>query len=77
MKIVTTFHQPSSVLGSLKCRLSTRDLDHLVVTKLNRVEVYSLQSTGVKLECSLEIYGKLAAVKAIPIPVSSYVHVLR
>ncbi|KXN88147.1 DNA damage-binding protein 1a [Leucoagaricus sp. SymC.cos] len=67
MKIVTTFHQPSSTLTSLKCRLSTRDVEHLVVAKLNRIEVYSLQPSGVKLECSREIYGKVASVKAIPI----------
>ncbi|KAF5360619.1 hypothetical protein D9756_004828 [Leucocoprinus leucothites] len=71
MKIVTTFHQPSSVLASLKCRLSARDIEHLVVAKLNRIEVYSLQPTGVRLECSREIYGKVTAVKAIPIPKSS------
>jgi DNA damage-binding protein 1 len=70
MKIVATFHQPSSVLASLRCRLSTRDIEHLVVAKLNRVEVYSLQPTGASHDCSLEVYGKVAAVKAIPIPVN-------
>jgi DNA damage-binding protein 1 len=69
MRIVTTFHQPSSVLASVRCRLSARDADHLVVAKLNRVEVYSLRSAGTSLECSLEVYGKVAAVKAIPISV--------
>lgn len=69
MKIVTTFHQPSSVLASLKCRLSICDVEHLIVAKLNRIEVFSLQPTGVRLECSLEISGKVTAVKAIPIPV--------
>lgn len=69
MKIVTTFHHPSSVLASLKCRLSARDVEHLVVANLNRIQVYSLQPTGVNQECSLEIYGKVAALKAIAIPV--------
>lgn len=71
MKIVTTFHQPSSVLSSVRCRLSTRDIEHLVVAKLNRVEVYSLQPTGASHECSLGVYGKVASVKAIPIPVNA------
>jgi len=71
MKIVATFHQPSSVLASVKCRLSISNVEHLVVAKLNRIEVFSLQPTGVKFECSLEIFGKVTAVKAIPIPVRS------
>ncbi|TFK70374.1 hypothetical protein BDN72DRAFT_542903 [Pluteus cervinus] len=67
MKIVTTFHQPSSVLDSVKCSLSTHDLDHLVVAKLNRVDVYSLQPHGTQYECGLDIWGKVVCVKAIPI----------
>lgn len=69
MKIVTTFHQPSSVLASLKCRLSSKNIEHLVVAKLNRIQVYSIRPTGVQQECFLEIHGKVATVKAIPIPV--------
>ncbi|KAF9454820.1 hypothetical protein P691DRAFT_716708 [Macrolepiota fuliginosa MF-IS2] len=71
MKIVTTFHQPSSVLASLKCRLSSSDVEHLVVAKLNRIQVYSIQPTGIKQTCSLEIHGKVTSIKAIPISKST------
>lgn len=69
MKIVSTFHQPSSVIGSLKTRLASAELEHLVIAKLNRLDVFSLQPEGLKHECSLEIWGKVLSVKAIPISV--------
>ncbi|KAF9463019.1 CPSF A subunit region-domain-containing protein [Collybia nuda] len=71
MKIVTTFHQPSSVFSSVRCQLSSRDLDHLVVAKLNRIDVYSLQPNGLQHECGLEIWGKVLVVKAVPVSGSS------
>ncbi|KAL0960839.1 hypothetical protein HGRIS_005855 [Hohenbuehelia grisea] len=71
MKLVTTFHQPSSVLCSVKCRLSTRDLEHLVVARPNRVEVYSLQTDGLNLECTHEVWGRALSLRALPIPGST------
>ncbi|KAF9013379.1 CPSF A subunit region-domain-containing protein [Cyathus striatus] len=71
MKIVTTFHSSSSVLASVKCRLGARDIEHLVVAKLNRIEVYSITSQGLQFELRTEIWGKVVTIKAIPIPGSS------
>ncbi|KAF8630852.1 hypothetical protein AX17_005211 [Amanita inopinata Kibby_2008] len=71
MKIVTTFHQPSSVLCSVKCHLGSSDVEHLVVGKLNRLVVYSIQPHGLQQECTTEVWGKVLSVKAIPIPRSS------
>ncbi|GLB38302.1 putative CPSF A subunit region [Lyophyllum shimeji] len=68
MKVVATFHQPSSTLASVKCKLSSRDLEHLVVAKTNRVDVYSLQPHGLKHQCGLEIWGKVFSLKSVPIP---------
>ncbi|KAK2459647.1 hypothetical protein APHAL10511_008292 [Amanita phalloides] len=68
MKVVTTFHQPSSVLSSLKCRLATRDTEHLVIGKLNKVIVYSIQPHGLQKECSVDVWGKVLSIKSIPIP---------
>ncbi|KAF8895272.1 CPSF A subunit region-domain-containing protein [Infundibulicybe gibba] len=76
MKIVSTFHQPSSVLSSVKCRLSTRDLEHLVVAKTNRIDIYSLQPHGLQHEHTQEIWGKILCVKAVPIPGSIRSNVL-
>ena len=70
MKVVATFHPPSSVVSTVKCRLASRDLEHLVVAKVNRVDVYSLQKHGLQHECGVDVWGKVLCVKAIPISVS-------
>lgn len=72
MKAVTTFHKPSSVSSSVKCTLIPgSDLEFLVVAKLDRLEVFSLQPEGLKLECDLEIWGRLLAVKAVAVEVGT------
>jgi len=71
MKVVSTFHPSSSVLSSVKCRLSTRDLEHLVVAKLNRIDVYSLRAHGLQHECGLEVWGKICSLKALKVSVRS------
>lgn len=64
MKVVTTFHQPSSVAHSLKCTLSTDQL-HLVVARLNTLEVYSAQPEGLRHECTAELYGRISVIRTI------------
>ncbi|KAJ7505532.1 CPSF A subunit region-domain-containing protein [Mycena galericulata] len=66
MKIVSTFHQPSSVLCSLKCHLTSAGIEHLVVAKLNGLEVYSVQSEGLKHECNWDVWGNILSVKSVP-----------
>ncbi|KAF5338915.1 hypothetical protein D9611_008687 [Ephemerocybe angulata] len=68
MKVVTTFHASSSVVSSAKCCLTaSRELEFLVVAKLNRIEVYSLQASGLQYECGVDVWGKVLCVKALPI----------
>ncbi|KAH9042112.1 CPSF A subunit region-domain-containing protein [Lactarius pseudohatsudake] len=67
MRIVSTFHPPSSVTDVVKCRLtSDRSLIHLVVAKSNRLDIYSVQPSGLSYECGAEIWGRIVVVKAIP-----------
>ncbi|KAF9561348.1 hypothetical protein CPC08DRAFT_689138 [Agrocybe pediades] len=66
MKVVSTFHPSSSVVSSLKCTLATKDLEHLVVAKLNRIDVYSVNAHGLEHDCGLDIWGKICSVKALP-----------
>ncbi|KAF9069809.1 CPSF A subunit region-domain-containing protein [Rhodocollybia butyracea] len=70
-RIVSTFHQSSSVISSVKCSLSSAGLEHLVVAKLNGLQVFSIRESGLQLECSLEVQGKVRLVRAIPIQDSS------
>ena len=81
MRVVATFHPPSSVVQSIKCRLNPADdLEYLVVAKTNRLEVYSLQAEGLHRECSTEIWGRVVALRALSVDVSAitigtiYVH---
>lgn len=67
MKVVTTLHRSSAVLHSLKCNLSAQaELGHLVIAKINRIEVSSIQAEGLKPECSLEIWGRVVSIRAVP-----------
>ncbi|KIP10587.1 hypothetical protein PHLGIDRAFT_125454 [Phlebiopsis gigantea 11061_1 CR5-6] len=67
MKVITTLHPPSAVISSVKCTLSAKsELGHLVVAKPNRIEVSSLQPEGLKAECSLEIWGRIMSIRAVP-----------
>ncbi|KAH9841501.1 mono-functional DNA-alkylating methyl methanesulfonate N-term-domain-containing protein [Rhodofomes roseus] len=75
MRVVATFHQPSSVVSSARCSL-TADQEFLVVGKTNRIEVFSLQADGLRKECSLEIWGRVVAVKALPVGDTSKILVL-
>ncbi|GJE83978.1 DNA damage-binding protein 1 [Phanerochaete sordida] len=67
MKVVTTLHQPSAVVSSVKCRLASNyELGHLVVAKTNRVEVSSIHPEGLKRECGLDIWGRVLSIRAVP-----------
>lgn len=70
MKIISTFHPSSSVVSSVKCRLASRDLEHLVIAKLSRIDVYSIQPQKLQHETGLDVWGKICSVKALPISVS-------
>ncbi|KZT73848.1 hypothetical protein DAEQUDRAFT_357103 [Daedalea quercina L-15889] len=65
MRVVATFHQPSSVVSSAKCKLTAAQ-EFVVVGKTNRVEIFSLQPDGLRRECHLEIWGRIICVKALP-----------
>ncbi|KAL0569702.1 hypothetical protein V5O48_012262 [Marasmius crinis-equi] len=66
-RVTATFHSSSSVLSSVKCSLSSRDRQHLVVGKLDCLEVYSVQQDKLQLECTYQVTGKLRTVKAVAI----------
>ncbi|KAI0283998.1 hypothetical protein BGY98DRAFT_949918 [Russula aff. rugulosa BPL654] len=56
MRVVSTFHPPSSVIDAINCRLTAdSSVIHLAVTKPNRVDIYSVQPSGLRHECGTEI----------------------
>ncbi|KAI0754895.1 mono-functional DNA-alkylating methyl methanesulfonate N-term-domain-containing protein [Daedaleopsis nitida] len=67
MRVVGTFHPSSSVTRSLKCCLTTNTtLEHLVVAKTDRLEVYSLLPEGLREECTTDMWGRVVGLQAIP-----------
>ncbi|KAI5118862.1 hypothetical protein M0805_005306 [Coniferiporia weirii] len=77
MKAVSTFHQPTSVVASLKTTLTgDTDIEHLVVAKTCILEVFAILPDGLHLQHSLEVWGRIASIQAIPIENSSKHHLL-
>ena len=75
MKVITTYHPSSSVQYSVKATLTADpELEFLVVGKLDKLQVYSIQPEGLKLECTLELWGRVMAITAIPRDVSLILH---
>ncbi|KAI0647974.1 CPSF A subunit region-domain-containing protein [Trametes meyenii] len=67
MRVVGTFHPSSSISRSLKCCLTPDPtLEHLVVAKTEKLEVYSLQLDGPKLECTADLWGRIVGLQAVP-----------
>ncbi|KAJ3856320.1 CPSF A subunit region-domain-containing protein [Lentinula lateritia] len=66
-RIASTFHPSSSVISSVKCSLASRELEHLVIAKLNSLTVYSILESKLQLECNLDVRGKVRLVRAVPI----------
>ncbi|KIK96855.1 hypothetical protein PAXRUDRAFT_10541 [Paxillus rubicundulus Ve08.2h10] len=77
MKVVATFHPPSSVVDSLKCTLADEfGSEFLVVAKLNKVDIYSIQPGGLHHEQGIEIWGRIRAVKSVPVVRTSRLNLL-
>ena len=67
MRVIGTFHPSSSVSRSVKCALTQdKSLEHLVVAKTDKLEVYSLRPDGLKKECSTDMWGRVVGLQAIP-----------
>jgi len=70
MKVVSTFHHPSAVSCSTKCKFSPDDREYLVVGKTNRLELYSLQHKGLNLESTLDVWGHVVTIRPVEFTVS-------
>ena len=70
MKVVSTFHPPSAVSCSAKCKFVPDNREYLVVGKANRLELYSLQPKGLHLESTLDIWGHIVTIRPVEFSVS-------
>lgn len=65
MKVVSTFHHPSAVTCSAKCKFAPDNREYLVVGKTNRLELYSLQPKGLHLESTLDVWAQIVAIRPV------------
>ena len=70
MKVVSTFHPPSAVSCSAKCKFVPDNREYLVVGKANRLELYSLQPKGLHLESTLDVWGHIVTIRPVEFSVS-------
>ena len=71
MKAIATFHHPTSVVGSLKTTLTDdEDTEYLVVAKSSILEVFAILPDALRLQCVLEIWGRITSLQAVPTDVS-------
>jgi len=70
MKVVSTFHHPSAVSCSVKCKFVPDNREYLVVGKTNHLELYSLQPKGLYLESTLDVWGHVVTIRPVEFSVS-------
>ncbi len=93
-RITSTFHASSSVVSSFKARLVAPHSysgnsngagiggpEHLVIAKIDSIEVHSILKDGLKKECSIAVRGRVGGVWGVKVPVSvlhtNYIHLGR
>ncbi|KAG8965789.1 hypothetical protein FRC03_000160 [Tulasnella sp. 419] len=65
MLSVSTWHAPSSVSHSVRCRFISDGAENLIVGRLNRIEVYALSPTGSVLQTSFDTWGTMTSLNAV------------
>lgn len=65
MKVVSTFHPPSSVVDSVKVVAADGE-EHLVVAKPDRLDVFSIQPDGLQHQTGLHISARILRLRPLP-----------
>ncbi|KAH8824837.1 mono-functional DNA-alkylating methyl methanesulfonate N-term-domain-containing protein [Flagelloscypha sp. PMI_526] len=67
MRLVSTFHPPSVVLHSLKCKLDDSENEYFVTAGPSHIDVYALSETGLIHHTGLDVWGSIQRIVAVPI----------
>ena len=66
MKLVATFHGPTSVSHSIKCTLEDdEDVEFLVIAKTSILEVFAILPDSLRLQCTLDVWSRISSLNAI------------
>ncbi|KAF7291738.1 CPSF-A domain-containing protein [Mycena chlorophos] len=67
MKLVSTFHAPTTVVSSVKANLANTPLEYLVIARPHGLEVSSIHVDGLKPECKWgAVFGNILSIKSVP-----------
>ena len=70
MHVISTYLQPTAVTHATTARLTGGSVQYLVIAKINRVEVFSLEPEGLKQVAAYELWGRVVALDEIVVDVS-------
>lgn len=74
MKLVATFHGPTSVSHSITCNLTNdEDIEYLIVARTSVLEAFAILPESLSLQCTFEVWGRISSLKALTYEVHDFV----
>jgi hypothetical protein len=70
MHVISTYLPPTAVTHAITAKLTAGSARYLVIAKINRVEVFSLERDGLKKAAAYELWGRIVALEEIVVDVS-------
>jgi hypothetical protein len=70
MHVISTYLSPTAVTHAITAKLTEGSARYLVISKINRVEVFSLEREGLKQVAAYELWGRIVALEEIVVDVS-------
>ena len=70
MHVISTYLPPTAVTHATTAKLTAGSARYLVIAKINRIEVFSLEPEGLKQVAAYELWGRIVALEEIVVDVS-------
>lgn len=71
MHVISTYLPPTAVTHAITAKLTAGSARYLVIAKINRVEVFSLEREGLKPLATYELWGRIVALEEVVVDVKS------
>lgn len=66
MKVVSTYHSPTSVAFSVRCFLTAdSELEFLVVARTSALDLYAVLPDELQLQSSFDVWGRITSLKVL------------
>ena len=70
MHVISTYLSPTAVTHATTAKLTAGSARYLVIAKINRAEVFSLERGGLKPLATYELWGRIVALEEIVVDVN-------